>query len=425
MLAWAQASRGAAQLHRLTFRLDGRSGARLARLSAAPGQGRGASQRGLRLSASKGSDRGGKGVADGKDTLKRSGEGRDFVKPRVAALDTVDAVEANIEYSSNVEDPGEDTALGRMMDAVVKIYCVHTEPNYSLPWQRKRQFASTSTGFIIEGPEGQRWLLTNAHSVEYHTQVKVKRRGQDSKYLANVLAVGTECDIALLTVEDESFWEDSEPLEFGDLPRLQDPVAVVGYPIGGDTISVTSGVVSRIEVTSYSHGATELLGVQIDAAINSGNSGGPVFNAEGMCVGIAFQSMTGDVENIGYVIPTPVVLHFLTDYVRNGNFTGFPVLGVQWQRMESAPLRSSYQMNSGQKGVLVRSINPCAAAASVLKPDDIIMRFDGIQVTNDGTVPFRTGERIAFTYLISQKFSGETAKVDVLREGKEISLEVE
>jgi S1-C subfamily serine protease len=50
-------------------------------------------------------------------------------------------------------------------------------------------------------------------------------------------------------------------------------VAVVGYPIGGDTISVTSGVVSRIEVTSYVHGSTELLGVQIDAAINSGNSG--------------------------------------------------------------------------------------------------------------------------------------------------------
>ena len=54
---------------------------------------------------------------------------------------------------------------------------------------------------------------------------------------------------------------------------MQDAVAVVGYPIGGDTISVTSGVVSRIEVTSYVHGSTELLGVQIDAAINSGNSG--------------------------------------------------------------------------------------------------------------------------------------------------------
>lgn len=67
-------------------------------------------------------------------------------------------------------------------------------------------------------------------------------------------------------------------------------------------ISVTSGVVSRIEVTSYSHGSTELLSVQIDAAINSGNSGGPVFNETGQCVGIAFQSYAGtDAENIGWV----------------------------------------------------------------------------------------------------------------------------
>ena len=149
-------------------------------------------------------------------------------------------------------------------------------------------------------------------------KVKVKRRADDQKFLAQVLAVGTDCDIALLTVEDEAFWEGVTPLELGPLPTLQvgctaqmahltwpvfacelvygchegwrslkdekmrtprslsvlqDAVAVVGYPIGGETISVTTGVVSRIEVTSYSHGATELLGIQIDAAINPGNSG--------------------------------------------------------------------------------------------------------------------------------------------------------
>lgn len=128
---------------------------------------------------------------------------------------------------------------------------------------------------------------------------QVKRRGDDTKFLAKVLAIGTECDVALLTVDDGAFWEGLRPLEFGGLPRLQDAVAVVGYPIGGDTISVTSGVVSRIEVLSYAHGSTELLGIQIDAAINSGNSGGPVFNSRGECVGIAFQSLTGDAENIG------------------------------------------------------------------------------------------------------------------------------
>jgi S1-C subfamily serine protease len=176
----------------------------------------------------------------------------------------------------------------------------------------------------------------------------------------------------MLTVSNDEFWEDVTPVEFGSLPRLQDAVTVVGYPIGGDTISVTSGVVSRIEVTSYVHGATELLGVQaglcagyfppsfivipargslklegmmkyvscwvahlnscdvylggcqIDAAINAGNSGGPAFNDRGECVGIAFQSLKhDDAENIGYVIPTPVINHFITDYARNGDYTGF------------------------------------------------------------------------------------------------------
>ncbi|XP_021891895.1 protease Do-like 9 [Carica papaya] len=174
------------------------------------------------------------------------------------------------------------------MDAVVKVFCVHTEPNFSLPWQRKRQYSSSSSGFVIGG----RRVLTNAHSVEHYTQVKLKKRGSDTKYLATVLAIGTECDIALLTVDDDEFWEGVSPVEFGDLPALQDAVTVVGYPIGGDTISVTSGVVSRIEILSYVHGSTELLGLQIDAAINSGNSRWPCpLMIKGNCVGIAFQSL--------------------------------------------------------------------------------------------------------------------------------------
>lgn len=68
----------------------------------------------------------------------------------------------------------------------------------------------------------------------------------------------------MLTVDDNEFWEGVSPVEFGKLPSLQDAVTVVGYPIGGDTISVTSGVVSRIEILSYVHGSTELLGLQVD-----------------------------------------------------------------------------------------------------------------------------------------------------------------
>lgn len=261
--------------------------------------------------------------------------------------------------------------------------------------------------------------------MEHHTQVKLKKRGSDTKYLATVLSIGTECDIAMLTVNDDEFWEGVSPLEFGDLPALQDAVTVVGYPIGGDTISVTSGVVSRIEILSYVHVSTELLGLQIDAAINSGNSGGPAFNDKGKCVGIAFQSLKHeDAENIGYVIPTPVIMHFIQDYEKNGAYTGFPVIGVEWQKMENPDLRKSVGMAHNQKGVRIRRVEPTAPESNVLKPSDVILSFDGVDIANDGTVPFRHGERIGFSYLVSQKYTGDDALVKVLRKSKTLEFKI-
>ena len=253
----------------------------------------------------------------------------------------------------------------------------------------------------------------------------MKRRDKDRKFIARVLSIGTDCDIALLTVDESEFWEGISPLCLGPLPNLQDHVTVVGYPVGGDTISVTSGVVSRVEVTQYLHGSCDLLGVQIDAAINSGNSGGPVFDEHGVCVGIAFQSYAGtDIENIGYVVPTPVIQHFLLDYRRNKAFTGFPSLGIQWQKLESADLREAYGLTSDQSGVLIRSVNPTSSSHGVLLPGDVLLEFDRVNLANDGTVPFRTDERISFTYLVAQKYVGDVATVTILRDNTQHSFQI-
>lgn len=80
--------------------------------------------------------------------------------------------------------------------------------------------------------------------------------------------------------------------------------------------------------------------------------GRPVINmCQSYLTSVSLQGLSGsDVENVGYVIPTPVVNHFLTDYLANGKFTGFPALGIQWQRMESDALKQAYKMKTGQKG---------------------------------------------------------------------------
>jgi len=93
-----------------------------------------------------------------------------------------------------ISDPVRWESMVRVvpsMDAGANVFYTHKEPNFLLMWQRKRQYSSSSSGIAIGG----RRVLTNAHSVEHHTQVKLKKQGSDIKYLTTVLAIGTKCDI--------------------------------------------------------------------------------------------------------------------------------------------------------------------------------------------------------------------------------------
>lgn len=115
---------------------------------------------------------------------------------------------------------------------MIKVFASCCSPNYSMPWQMKKQFESTSSGFVLSG----RRILTNAHSVAYHTSVQVRKHGSADKVPARVVAIGHDSDTALLAVDDDDFWEDLGHLELGPLPQLQAKVTVVGYPTGGDNI---------------------------------------------------------------------------------------------------------------------------------------------------------------------------------------------
>ena len=160
----------------------------------------------------------------------------------------------------------EEEHLSRVLDSILKIHCTHSEPDYLIPWQKQQQTPSTSSGFVIDIPGIGRRVMTNAHSVEYGTMIQVQRRGGERKYEATLDVIANECDLAILNVhEDEDFWQDLYPLEFGPLPALQEEVEVLGYPTGGDSLSITQGVVSRIEMQEYSQASTHLLAIQIDA----------------------------------------------------------------------------------------------------------------------------------------------------------------
>ncbi len=318
----------------------------------------------------------------------------------------------------------DDDSLGerRVSESVVKVYCVHSGFNPQMPWANKPQEEATGSGFAID--YDCHCILTNAHVVADATYIEVRKAGDARKYVAQRRKVSHECDLATLTVGDASFWQDVHPLPFGSMPCLQDEVSVVGYPEGGEGVSITAGVVSRIEIQRYAHSGNHLLAIQIDAAINPGNSGGPALDEEGQVIGVAFQNHQ-DSQNIGYMIPVPTIRHFLADEMPGdpSRTQGFCSLGIFWQALDNAQLRD-YKGLGERSGVMLRGIVPTAPASEVLERGDVLLELEGRSIANDGTIAVGQQERLSFQHPIHLKFPGELVKLKILRQDKELELEV-
>ena len=309
---------------------------------------------------------------------------------------------------------GATDPLNGLKGSVIKVMTVSDMPDYEQPWQTLGAASSTGSGAIVETPRGL-YILTNAHVVEDATFIEVRREGQEHKTVAEVVGYGETCDLALLSLEDPTFFDGAEPIPIGDLPALGDPVTVLGFPIGGEHLSITEGVVSRIELTMYVQNERNLLSVQIDAAINAGNSGGPVI-FDGKLVGVAFQSLD-EAENIGYVIPTPVVEHFLRD-VETPPYEGFPDLGLTVQHLESSAHRKYLGIPRSRRGVLVTQVHYGSSCWNVLQPGDILLKVDGASVAPDGTVKLGDGSRIELQHVPAMRHVGEEIPLEIYRAEK-------
>jgi len=307
-------------------------------------------------------------------------------------------------------------ATSGVKESVVKIYTVFNRYDYDEPWKMLRQTRRNGTGCIISGKR----ILTNAHVVADQKFIQIKKAGEAKKYIAEVEIVAHECDLAILRSTDDSFFFGVAPVAIGGLPEVRDKVAVYGFSEGGDELCITEGVVSRIEHRKYTHSRAYLLTCQIDAAINPGSSGGPVIKDETL-VGVAFQAGSG--ENIGYMVPAPVINHFLED-IKDGTYDGIPGFGISWQKMENPDLRLKFGMDEHQTGVLLNKVYPHSPARGAVKTGDIILSIDGENVENDGTIEFRPGERTFSGYLIQRKYINERVTLEILRQGSLINIEI-
>jgi S1-C subfamily serine protease len=308
-------------------------------------------------------------------------------------------------------------ASAAIENSVVKVFSTMRYPDPFKPWTKQAPNEVTGSGVVIEG----RRILTNAHVVMYASQVQVQASAAGDKVSASVVAVAPGIDLAVLQLDDPTFF-DAHPAvaRASKLPHIKDAVLAYGFPTGGNSLSITKGIVSRIEFVSYNYPVSGLR-IQVDAAINPGNSGGPAIAGDKM-IGLAFSKLSGDAQNIGYIIPNEEVELFLKD-IADGRYDGKPALYDDLQTLENPALREYLKLDKSVEGMVVH--HPARSdAAYPLKEWDVVSRIGDTPIDNQGMVKIDKDLRVSFGYLIQQVASNGKLPLTVVRAGKTLAVQV-
>ena len=301
-------------------------------------------------------------------------------------------------------------------NAVVKVFSTMRYPDPYKPWTKQAPSEATGTGVIIEG----RRILTNAHVVLYASQVQVQANQAGDKISATVESIAQGIDLAVLKLDDESFFDMRPPLARANtLPEIKDAVLAYGYPTGGTSLSITKGIVSRFEFANYNLTVSGLR-IQIDAAINPGNSGGPAIAGDKM-IGLAFSHL-GGAQNIGYIIPNEEIELFLQD-IADGKYDGKPAMFDELQTLENPALRTFLKLGRTVEGMIVHE--PYRTDPGYpLKEWDVITRIGDTPVDDQGKIKIGGTLTINFQYLIQKVAKNGKVPLTIVRMGKEMAIEL-
>jgi S1-C subfamily serine protease len=326
---------------------------------------------------------------------------------------------------SAVAQDAETSGGADVRESVVKIYSTYRGPDFESPWTKQPPQEFTGSGFVIAGD----LILTNAHVVEQASQIFVQPPQIADRLRAELVHIARGIDLALIRIrqssEREPFHGKHPALALqGELPAIGGTVQAYGYPMGGEQLSITEGVVSRIEYADY-YFETYGLRIQVDAALNPGNSGGPVV-MDGEVIGVTFSGID-QAENIGYVIPAEEVRAFLDD-VEDGTYDGRKRVFIDgYQTAENDAVRAWLGLDRSQTGVIYSGKGVTDSGKSLglpLERWDVIDRIGDVDIDNDGMVTVGDGVRLNFAYLVPTLGADGTVPMTVIRKGESIEVEI-
>ncbi len=268
------------------------------------------------------------------------------------------------------------------------------------------QSRSLGSGFIVS-PDG--YVLTNSHVVESADEIIV-RTSDRREFVAKLVGTDKRSDIALLKVEAEGL----PTAKIGSAKELQvgEWVLAIGSPFGFEH-SATAGIVSAKGRSLPSENYVPF--IQTDVAINPGNSGGPLFNLDGEVIGVNSQiySRTGGFMGLSFAIPIDVAMDVVEQLKTKGRVSrGW--LGVLIQDV-TRELAETFGMKQPQGALVAQVLPESPAKGSDLRPGDVILKFNGKDVLTSSALP----------PLVGMTSVGDTARLEVLRKGETLVVEVQ
>ena len=273
----------------------------------------------------------------------------------------------------------------------------------------KTTAAASGSGFIITD-DG--YIVTNHHVIEGANSVKVTLY-DNTQYDAEIVGSDESNDIAVLKIDASGL----TPVTLGDSEALSvgDNVVAIGNPLGELTFTLTSGIVSAKDRSITTSNSVMMNLIQTDCAINSGNSGGAMFNMYGEVVGVtnakyySNSSTEASIDNIGFAIPINNVKDIVTSIIENG-YVVKPYIGVSVETVSSD--MKSYGI---PEGAVVRVVNEDSPAEKAgLKENDIITKADDEDITSSNDLVSK----------IKKASKGDKIKLTVYRQGEEKTIEL-
>jgi len=311
------------------------------------------------------------------------------------------AAVVNINTEGMMKTAGQEMPPGAENDPFFQFF--RGMPGFSRQMPQRVPVRGEGSGFIV-GSDGI--ILTNAHVVRDAQEVMVKLTDR-REYKAKVLGSDPKTDVAVLKIDAH----DLPVVALGNPKALSvgDYVLAIGSPFGFEQ-SATSGIVSAKGRSLPGDGYVPF--IQTDVAVNPGNSGGPLFDANGAVVGINSQiySQTGGYQGLSFAIPIDVALQVKDQIVSTGH-VDHARLGVAVQELNQT-LANSFKLDQPD-GALVASVEPDSPAAKAgLKPGDVIQSYNGNPISRSGDLPA----------LVGMAKPGDVAKLGVWRDGRKETL---